>query len=113
MLNSKSQYGVVVTLNLNEQLCFEDSLTIQLTSFSHKRPYSGGPTKASAYLSLSCGNIHKELLFSVHGIDGSSQLGEEHSNVDKYDSIGWMEYEFHLKGFEYDRSIKIIVFRKK
>lgn len=109
----KNQFGELVELMINEKVYFEDSLTIILTSFSHKRPYTGGPTKATAYLSLSKGDVSKEITLSVHGVEGKSKPEDGLSDRERYDSLGWMEYEFQLKSFHYDESIKICVSKKK
>ncbi len=112
MLNQNFQYGVIVELKINEKLHFEDSLSISLTEFSHKRPYIGGPTKATAYLSLFKGDIHEEIMLSIHGIEGESKSSDGLSDSERYDSLVWMEYEFQLKNFDYDKSVKIIISKK-
>jgi hypothetical protein len=109
MTNANFKYGVITELKINEEVCFDDSLKILLTSFSHKRPYTGGPTKATAYLTLSKANLTKEITLSVHGVDGKSESEDSLSDSERYDSLLWNAYEFQLKSFNYDTSIEIII----
>ena len=106
MINLNLKYGDIFKLNINETASFDDGLSIFLSSFSHKRPYTGGPTKATAYLNLSKGNVVEQILFSVHGTEGKSE-------VEHYDSLLWNEYEFQLKSFNYDQDIELILIKKK
>lgn len=52
-------------------------------------------------------------MLSVHGVSGYPKSRDGRSKEDRYDSEGWMEYEFKLKGFNYDQSIEIIVSKQK
>lgn len=107
MTSSNLKYGEIIKLIINEKDYFEDSLSIKLTSFSHKRSLTGGSTKATAYLNLSKNNVDEVLLLSVHGTDGKP-------NLEEYDSLSWEEYEFQLKSFKYDQYIEVVVtIRKK
>ena len=99
-------YGDIFKLNINKTASFDDGLSILLSSFSHKRPRTGGPTKATAYLNLAKGNVVEQILLSVHGTD--DKPGVEH-----YDSRHWNEYEFQLKSFNYDKDIELIVNKRK
>lgn len=99
-------YGDIFKLNINETASFDDGLSILLSSFSHKRPYTGGPTKATAYINLTKGNSVEQILLSVHGTDGKPLI--EH-----YDSFLWNEYGFQLKSFNYDKDIELIVNKRK
>ena len=87
-------------------MTFYDGLSIFLSSFSHKRPHTGGPTKATAYLNLAKENVTEQILLSVHGTDGKPR-------VEHYDSLLWNEYEFQLKSFNYDKDIELIVIKRK
>lgn len=109
MLHQHCRYGEIVEIKMNEALQFEDTLTVSLTAFSHKKPITGGPTKATAYLSLSHGDVREQITLSVHGVEGkpASDTGAQH-----YDAADWNNYQFQLKSFNYDKSIKIIVFKK-
>ena len=113
MISSKYKFGVASKLNINEKVYFDDSLSIILTSFSHKRPYTGGATKATAYLSLSKDKESGDIMLSVHGIDGKSKSDDGLSDSDRYDSLIWKEYKFQLKSFDYDNSIEIIVSKRE
>lgn len=106
-------YETKVVLTLHETVTFADSLTLSLTSFSHKRPYTGGPTKATAYLSLTRHELARDLTLSVQGIDGQSQQEDGLTEDERYDRVTWDEYEFQLIDFDYDKSIEIIVSKKK
>ncbi len=95
-----------VQIKMNEEVHFEDSLTVLLTSFSHKRPYVGGPTKATAYFTVSKGNITERLGLSIGGTEGKS-------GIESYETIIWNEYTFELKQFNYDTAIEVIVSKTK
>jgi len=112
MSNQNSKYGVIIELKINKILHFEDSLTISIIWFSHKKPYLGGPTKAMARLSISKGDTIKEVELSVHGIQGKSESEDGLSDFERYDSLVWMEYEFQLKKLEYDKAIHLVVSKK-
>lgn len=99
------KYGESIELNMNETVKFKDGLSIFLRSFSHKSPYSGGPTKATAYIRLSKGELSEEVRLSVHGGAGKTEK--------EYDTLIWNEYEIQLKAFSYDQSIEIIVTKMK
>ncbi|MHA7055708.1 hypothetical protein ACWGOQ_0000705 [Aquimarina sp. M1] len=100
-----SKYGVNIKLTIHEEVQFEDDLLIVLTSFSHKHSFLGGPTKATAHITLFKNKTPEEKSLSVHGIEGKPDL--------TYDTLRWNEYEFHLKAFNYDESIEIIVHKVK
>ena len=99
------KYGASIKLNINEEIQFEDNLSILLTSFSHKRPFVGGSTKATAHITLTTNKICEENSLSIHGTEGKSYT--------EYDSLLWNEYEFQLKEFNYNESIEIIVINNK
>jgi hypothetical protein len=50
MINTYLKYDKIVRLFIHQKYYFEDGLSVELTSFSHKRSLTGGPTKATAYL---------------------------------------------------------------
>jgi len=100
----RATYGSTVTLQLGQPLHFEDGLSLELTSFSHKRARTGGPTKATAYVTLKKGGVTKTLLLSSHGVDGRP-------GPDTYDSLRWEAYHFQLTGFAYDRHIDVVITR--
>jgi hypothetical protein len=106
------KYGEIVELKLNEKVHIENSLSVILTSFSHKRPYVGGPTKATAYLTISSGKLSEEIMLSIHGIEGKSKSEDNITDAERYDSLSWKEYDLQLKSFNYDQSIEIIVTRR-
>ncbi len=108
-----NKFGKVVKLKMNKIVYFDDSLTIKLTHFSHKRSYAGGPTKATAYLSISKDTLVDDVTVSIHGVEGKSRVNDGLSKADRYDSIVWGEYEIQLRKFEYDKSIKIYVLRNE
>lgn len=68
------KFGEIIELKISEEVKFEDSLSIILTSFSHKRPFIGGSTKATAYIKITALSISKEITLSVHGIQGKSKF---------------------------------------
>lgn len=86
-------------------ILFEDSLSVLLTSFSHKRPYIGGPTQATAYLTLSKNNVSEEIMLSIYGTQGIN-------GIESYDTLDTDNYIFNLKSFNYDTSIELVVSKK-
>ncbi len=116
-LSGKAQvaltYGVTVELKVHEKVQYEDGLSIVLSSFSHKKPSPGGPTKASAYLSLANGANSGEVRLSIHGVEGKSRAVDGLSDSQRYGRSHWNEYEFQLKRFSYGRSIEIKVHKTK
>lgn len=102
-----SKFNTSVEIKMNETAYFADSLEVRLNYFSHKRPYVGGPTKATAYCTISKANITEESGFSIHGTEGKS-------GIEGYDTIeDWHGYKLELKEFSYDTSIHIIVSKNK
>ncbi|WP_299256767.1 hypothetical protein [uncultured Aquimarina sp.] len=99
------QYGTNIKVNINEEIQFEDGLSILLKYFTHKHPYVNGPTKATAYIILSKNKLIEEESLSIHGIEGKPDI--------HYDSLLWDKYEFHLKVFNYNESIEIIITERK
>ena len=106
MTNSNLKYGEVVKLNIKEKEYFEDSLSIELTAFSHKHPFTGGPTKATAYLNLTKDNVVDQISLSVHGISDKPE-------IEKFDFLTLKEYEFQLKSFNYDKYIEVVISKRK
>lgn len=102
---TKNKYGKTILLKIDEVIQFQDGLSISLHSFTHKHPYSGGPTKATAYITLSRKNQSEEETLSVHTSSGTTE--------EEYDTIHWNNYEIELKAFDYDKFIEITVTRMK
>ncbi len=113
MNKEKCKYDEIIELKLNEKVYFEDSLSIILTHFSHKLPYVGGPTKSTAYLTVSKDTLSEEISLSVHGIQGKSACEDGLSDHERYECLVWQEYEFQLKNLVYDKSIEILFLKKK
>lgn len=88
-----------VKLELQKKLTI-DGLTFKLTSFRHKRPYVGGPTKATARIVIN-NNVDEWIDLSVYGREGSSEY--------TYESLEWNDYHIKLKEFEYDDFIEISI----
>jgi hypothetical protein len=100
---------LIVELRLHETAELDNGLSIALTAFSHKRPRTGGPTKATAYLALSRGEAKGELLLSVHGVQGKSEAEDGLTDSERYDAKEWNGVAFRLRGFEYDSRIRVEV----
>ncbi len=100
------KFNKSVQIKMNEEVHFEDSLTVLLTSFSHKRPYVGGPTKATAYLTVFKGAFSESIMLSIHGTEGKS-------DIEYFDTLIWKEYTFELKKFDYDTAVEVIVSKTK
>lgn len=99
----------ITLLKINEPLQFNKELTIELTNFTHKRPYTGGPTKATAYLTVTQGKHREEVLLSEHGIQGKTPQNDGLTEQQRYSTITWQGYRFQLKTFKYDESIGVII----
>jgi|SRR6185437_6877872 len=97
--------GDVFKFNINETGSFDDGLLIFLSSFSHKLPLFGSPTKATAYLNLTKGTIVEQILISV--LETEEKLRVEH-----YNSPLLNEYEFQLKSFNYDKDIELLAIKR-
>lgn len=106
--NTNLKYGVTEILKIDKKAYFDDGLAMTLTSFSHKRPYTGGPTKATAYITVSKGEITDNKTLSAHGTEADGK-----PNLERYDSLIWKEYELQLRSFQYDKSIELIVTKVK
>lgn len=100
-----NEYNTQIKLDINESIQFEDGLTLTLMYFTHKRSFVDGPTKASAILKVSKNEITVEQALSIHGGNGKPEVF--------YDTIYWEEYEFQLKGFDYDGFIEVVVIKKE
>lgn len=100
------KFNKSVQIKMNEEVHFEDSLTVLLTSFSHKRPFVGGPTKATAYLTVNKDSLSENIMLSIHGTEGKA-------DTEYFDTLVWKEYTFELKKFNYDTSVDIIISKNK
>lgn len=101
-------FGISTELKLDEKLQFGENISIILTSFSHKRPMVGGPTKATASLLLTKDEHSEQISLSIHGTEGMSESEGGDTSL-RYDRIQWNEYEFQLKKFNYGKSIEVII----
>lgn len=98
----KGQTMKQLKLNLNEPQNFTKDIILKLVFFTHKRPYVGGPTKATATVSIKQdGVMMGRMNLSVRGVEGTPEY--------EYDSFEWNGYHFELKEFNYDESIEISV----
>lgn len=111
MTTSTYTFGKVIELKMKETITIEDSLTLQLTYFTHKRPYVGGSTMATASIVATKNGIQGDIRLSVRGVEGKSAEEDGLSDSDRYSTQVWEGYEFQLKEFYYDKSLKIIVIR--
>jgi len=103
----------LILQKIHEKVLIGNSLSAELNSFSHKRPYAGGPTKATAYLTVSSVAMAEEIMLSVYGIQGKSEPEDLLSDAERYDLSIWRNYKISLKSFNYDSSIEIIVYENK
>lgn len=97
-----SRMGTIIPIKLNEQVKIDESLSVKLIDFSHKRPMIGGPTKATAYIVLLSNGETVERSLSKHGIQDQPEIVE-------YDSIDWEKYVIELNNLKYNHSIEIII----
>ena len=103
---TRLEYGIINELKIKTPALYKDSLAITLNSFSHKKPHPGGPTKATAYLSVTKQGVTEQITLSVHGTEGKSEFED-------FDILVWKEYVFQLKKFDYDVSISLVISKKK
>ncbi len=101
--------GVKYIIKLNEEVILEDGLTVRLISFTHKRPYIGGATKATASLLLFKNGLSGEAALSIHGVAGKFAAEDGLTDSQRYTSSTWNEYELQLKKFNYGDSIEIVI----
>ena len=102
-----TKFNKSVEIKIKETTYFADSLEVRLNYFTHKRPFVGGPTKATAFCTISKGNITSESGFSIYGTDGQP-------GIEEYDILeDWHGYKLELKEFNYGSSIHIIVSKNK
>jgi hypothetical protein len=92
----------IVVLTVDKPVRFPDGLQLVLKSFSHKRPMTGGPTKATAHLIISKGDKKEEVGLSIHGTQG----GNDRESMDTGE---WNGYQAQLVDFTYDQSITVVV----
>lgn len=97
--------GQLIKLPIHTTIQIDDSLKITVTYFTHKRPYVGGATQASAYMTMSLGDESEQIHLSVRGREGF--------NEQRYDSLDWQNYHIQLKGFVYDEFIEILITKIK
>ncbi|AUC77131.1 hypothetical protein [Olleya sp. Bg11-27] len=103
----------VLKIYLNKKKHINDSLSILLTSFSHKpSPVIGEAERATAHLSLLKNNNYHDIMLSEHGIAGVQKNVDGLLDTERYDSINWNEYYIELKKTTYDQSIEITISKK-
>jgi len=110
--NMSASYEQRIELKMNKPVIFEDSLTLTLTSFSHKHAITGGPTKATAYVTIVKGELSDEILLSVHGTEGKVRTKNGLVVFDEYDTVEWRGYKIDLQDFSYDEALSIVISKK-
>jgi hypothetical protein len=50
MINTYLKYDKIVRLFIRQKYYFDEGLSVEFTSFSHKRPHTVSPAKATTYL---------------------------------------------------------------
>ncbi|TEW52336.1 hypothetical protein [Psychromonas algicola] len=106
------KYGDIVELSINETIAIDEFLSAEVTYFTHKRPYVGGPTKAIVTLDLSKNEKSEEIYLCVNGREGKSEFEDGLSEVERFPPTIWKDYTFQLsEKFNYGKSIKVIVTR--
>jgi hypothetical protein len=98
-----------VRLLLGEPTRLADGLTLTLTSFNHKRPMVGGPTKAMASVTISQGAKPEELTLSIHGVEGKAPGEDGLTPEERFDEVGWGAHAIRLTAFEYDKAIEVSI----
>ena len=111
-VDSREGERMVVTLRLGRRVRISRSLTLVLTSFTHKRPFVGGPTKATATLEVTTRSpgtraVVEYVELSEHGIEGKSREEDGLSLEERYDTVEWRGWTFRLTDFTYDDRIVV------
>jgi len=101
--DGQQKYGSIVRFEINKKIEFSDGLSVVLVSFTHKKPYKNGPTKATAYLLVSLLGVSDKISLSIHGIQGEGEMKMS------YDRLKWHDYNFYLKNFTYNDSVEVLV----
>lgn len=99
--NMKTISEEKVSLQLQSSFQLRNGDKISLHSFSHKRPQVGGPTSASAYLTLESKKGREDFQLSVSGVEGRPGT--------TYDRLFLRDREFVLTKWDYDRSVEFLV----
>ncbi|NMH87088.1 hypothetical protein [Flavivirga algicola] len=107
------KYGEVIKLNINEVTLVNDTFSIELTYFTHKRPYIGGATKVMTSLTISKDNEYEEIFLSEHGVEGKSKSEDGLSKAERFSSVLWKGYKFQLEKIDYNEYIEIKIFKKE
>ena len=100
---SDAAFDAKVRVPLRGAAVFSDGLKVVLNGFSHKRPRVGGPTSASALMTLISARGEEPFRLSIDGTEGKPGL--------EYERRFFREYEFALVGWGYDAFVEIVVTR--
>ncbi len=111
MSNINYKYGDIIQVNINEVTSIDDSLSVELTFFTHKRPHIGGTTMVTAYLTISKGADSEEIRLSQFGKEGKSRSEDGLTEEERFTSVLWKEYKFQLVKISYSHFIEIIVYK--
>jgi len=102
-IHNREMYIEDVTLIKNKKILILENLHVSLVSFTHKRPFRGGPTKATAWL-----KVQREMKCDTIGLSVHSEEGKA-VEAQQYGAVRWNKYIFKLLDFAYDDSISIEV----
>jgi hypothetical protein len=92
-----------IILNLDQTIEFQGGNKVTLKYFTHKRPRTGGPTKASAQLVLETDKGKEDLELSITGTDGKPDR--------KYSDLFHGDFLFLLTGWNYNESVEFTITR--
>lgn len=106
MINSSRQ---TITLYLDQPLYIDNGLCLRLQSFSHKRPYVGGPTKVSVDIALAQEEISALVTLAIQGIEGQTEQQDGISENERYGKIEWQGFSIQLTGINYGQSIDLLI----
>ncbi|PCI00359.1 MAG: hypothetical protein COB81_09005 [Flavobacteriaceae bacterium] len=100
----KNAMNEITNLVLNTKIEIDNSLSIELTRFSHKKATSDKQASvASAHLIFFQGEREYELMISIYESADSISYEKE------YESIHWNEYTVKLKHISYNESIDVVI----
>ncbi len=106
MKNSNDKSGIRIILKVKEKITLKDSLSITLTSFSHKADLNGHVMMGTAHITLSKDAVTEKKIISALTDEAKPPMEQN-----EYDILFWRAYEIQLKNLIYDKSIELLIFK--
>ncbi|GGG44344.1 hypothetical protein [Bizionia arctica] len=100
----KNAMNDITNLVLNTKTEIDNSLSIELTGFSHKNAINDAQAYVvSGHLTFFQGEKEYELMISMY--ENTDRI----SNEKEYDTIHWKQYTIELMHLSYDESIDVVI----